>query len=164
MQKLSNMHLDLRANKYGIHGFFGPFRFLSNFHFVKVEWNGNIFPTTEHAYQAAKSDDPEIWKFFASVHKPHEARRLGQEIPLDPEWHTRIKFEIMYDLTKKKYANDPLRKMLLDTGELYLEETNHWGDIVWGVCNGVGKNMLGHTLMMVRDELRDEDYAKDIGE
>jgi ribA/ribD-fused uncharacterized protein len=146
--------IDLKANKYGIHGFFGPFRFLSNFHFVKVEWQGIVFPTTEHAYQAAKSDDPQIWAFFASLAKPQEARKLGQEIELDPEWHSRIKFEVMYDLTKKKYAKDPLRKMLLDTGDMYLEETNHWGDVCWGVCNGVGENMLGHTLMMVRDEIR----------
>ena len=148
------MTIDLKANKYGIHGFFGPFRFLSNFHFIDIEWNGVIFPTTEHAYQAAKSDDPNVWRFFASLAKPAESRKLGQEIALHPEWHTRIKFEVMYDLTKQKFAKDPLRKMLLDTGEMYLEETNHWGDVIWGVCNGVGQNMLGHTLMMVRDELR----------
>lgn len=148
------MAIDFKTNKYGIHGFFGPFRFLSNFHFVNIEWNGVTFPTTEHAYQAAKSDDPEVWKFFASLAKPAEARKLGQEIKLHPEWHDRIKFEVMYDLTQQKYAKDPLRQMLLDTGELYLEETNHWGDVIWGVWNGVGQNALGHTLMMVRDELR----------
>jgi predicted NAD-dependent protein-ADP-ribosyltransferase YbiA (DUF1768 family) len=62
----------------------------------------------------------------------------------------------MYDLIKQKFAADPLRRMLLDTGDLYLEETNHWGDVCWGVCNGIGENMLGHTLMMVRDEIRND--------
>lgn len=148
------MTIDLKANKYGIHGFFGPFRFLSNFHFVKVEWNGIIFPTTEHAYQAAKSDDPEVWRLFASLKTPAEAKKLSHQLVVPADWHESRKFDVMYELTKKKYAADPLRQLLLDTGEMYLEETNHWGDTCWGVCNGVGQNMLGHTLMMVRDELR----------
>jgi predicted NAD-dependent protein-ADP-ribosyltransferase YbiA (DUF1768 family) len=29
-----------------------------------------------------------------------------------------------------------------------------WGDRFWGVCNGVGENMLGKLLMQVREELR----------
>ncbi len=33
------------------------------------------------------------------------------------------------------------------------EETNTWHDTYWGVCNGVGKNMLGIQLMRVRAEL-----------
>lgn len=148
------MAIDLKANKYGVHGFFGPFRFLSNFHMVNVEWSGIIFPSTEHAYQAAKFSDPCVWRVFAELKKPAEAKRLAKGIELHPEWHSRIKFEVMYELTKKKYARDPLRKMLLDTGEMYLEETNHWGDTCWGVCDGVGDNALGHILMMVRDELR----------
>lgn len=43
---------------------------------------------------------------------------------------------------------------LLATGTRYLEETNTWGDTYWGVCEGKGLNMLGKTLMQVRDELR----------
>jgi ribA/ribD-fused uncharacterized protein len=121
-----------------------------------VKWQGIWFPTNEHAYQAAKSSDPAIWQVMAKVDRPAEARRLGKEITLHPEWHTRIKFEVMYDLIKQKFAADPLRRMLLDTGDLYLEETNHWGDVCWGVCNGIGENMLGHTLMMVRDEIRND--------
>ena len=39
---------------------------------------------------------------------------------------------------------------LIDTAGLYLEETNDWGDQFWGV-DGTGLNMLGHTLMFVRD-------------
>lgn len=139
----------------GVFGFFGPFRFLSNFHYVDVEMDGLIYPTTEHAYQAAKSDDPEVRAFFANgVNTPGGARRLGQEIPLHPEWHTRIKYEVMLNLTRKKFAKEPLKRMLLETGDMYLEETNHWGDVYWGVCNGKGENNLGKILMLVRDELR----------
>lgn len=139
----------------GVFGFFGPFRFLSNFHFVDIEFEGLVYPTTEHAYQAAKSSDSKVRRYFAEGHlSPKEVRRLGQEIELHPEWHTRIKFEVMLEITRKKYSREPLRSMLLDTGDLYLEETNHWGDVCWGVCNGVGENRLGKTLMQVRQELK----------
>ena len=45
---------------------------------------------------------------------------------------------------------------LLETGDVYLEETNTWGDVFWGVCNGKGENMLGQVLMLIRDELKAE--------
>ena len=34
-----------------------------------------------------------------------------------------------------------------------LVEGNTWGDKVWGVCDGVGENNLGKTLMRIRDAL-----------
>jgi predicted NAD-dependent protein-ADP-ribosyltransferase YbiA (DUF1768 family) len=43
---------------------------------------------------------------------------------------------------------------LLATGDTYLEETNTWGDIWFGVCNGIGKNYLGKMLMEIREALR----------
>lgn len=29
-------------------------------------------------------------------------------------------------------------------------EGNDWHDVYWGVCNGVGENMLGKMLMKIR--------------
>jgi hypothetical protein len=37
---------------------------------------------------------------------------------------------------------------------MILIEGNTWGDTFWGVCNGVGENNLGKTLMNVREILR----------
>lgn len=143
---------DLSAPK--ILGFFGPFRFLSNFHFVEVEYEGLKYRTTEHAYQAAKSSNKAERLAIQSVLQPREARQLGQQVKLSSSWHE-DKYEIMLDLTIQKYSSGPLRQWLLDTGESYLEETNTWGDIYWGVCNGVGENNLGHILMEVRRGLRE---------
>jgi predicted NAD-dependent protein-ADP-ribosyltransferase YbiA (DUF1768 family) len=54
-----------------------------------------------------------------------------------------------------KFTHDAkLRQKLLATGDAILEEGNDWGDQVWGVVNGVGKNRLGKILMKVREELR----------
>lgn len=138
----------------GIYGFFGPFRFLSNFHLVEVVLDGLKYHTTEAAYQAAKTDDLSIRRLFASLKTGREAKRLSHELQAPPGWHEGRKFEVMLDLTRQKFAADPLRQWLLETKDLYLEETNSWNDIYWGVCNGVGDNHLGKILMQVRNELR----------
>jgi hypothetical protein len=46
-----------------------------------------------------------------------------------------------------------LRALLISTGDTQLIEENTWGDTFWGVCNGIGKNMLGIILMDVRRAL-----------
>ena len=50
----------------------------------------------------------------------------------------------------KFYRNIDLRNKLMETGNRYLEETNHWKDRYWGVCDGKGENNLGKILMSVR--------------
>ena len=45
----------------------------------------------------------------------------------------------------------PLREMLLETGDKYIEETNYWKDTYWGVCDGIGENNLGKIIMATRE-------------
>ena len=138
-----------------IKGFFGPTRWLSNFHYVKVKWNGEEYRTTEHAYQAAKHLDAEFRAEIARYDHPRDAMKAGRSRPPRPDWDD-IKVEVMYEVNKQKYSQEPLRTWLIETGDAYLEETNTWGDTFWGVCNGNGQNMLGQVLMLIRDELRCE--------
>jgi predicted NAD-dependent protein-ADP-ribosyltransferase YbiA (DUF1768 family) len=49
-----------------------------------------------------------------------------------------------------KFTIPEMKDKLMATGDAYLEETNTWDDVYWGVCNGVGKNMLGRMLMYIR--------------
>jgi ribA/ribD-fused uncharacterized protein len=133
-------------------GFFGPWRFLSNFHFVDVEWEGATYRTTEHAYQAAKFPDAGMRRLIQAVEKPREARRLGQSSGCKPDWDN-LKYDVMWDLCAQKFSYPKLQAMLLESGDAYLEETNTWGDIYWGVCNGVGQNNLGKILMEIRSYL-----------
>ena len=72
-----------------IRGFFGPWRFLSNFHFFPVEYDGVVYPTNEHAYQAAKTNDLLARDEIRRVSRPGEARRLGQQVVLRPDWGPR---------------------------------------------------------------------------
>jgi predicted NAD-dependent protein-ADP-ribosyltransferase YbiA (DUF1768 family) len=60
----------------------------------------------------------------------------------------------MYNLVKQKFTNNnKLKGQLLATGDAKIVEGNTWGDVFWGVCNGVGENHLGEILMKVLEEL-----------
>lgn len=56
----------------------------------------------------------------------------------------------------KFWRNHDIRQKLIDTGDKYLEETNHWMDFYWGYSwqKQVGQNNLGKILMKVRNCLK----------
>jgi predicted NAD-dependent protein-ADP-ribosyltransferase YbiA (DUF1768 family) len=151
-----------RWKQYAIHndkeikGFFGPMRFLSNFHPVpgKVVYDGVEYPSVECAFQAAKYL-PADRKFFETC-TGYDAKKRTKTNPPNrmtgAEWDA-IKLSIMEDLLWQKF--DPVRNpdlhhmmTMLLIGK-YLEETNWWHDIFWGVCNGKGENHLGKLLMKI---------------
>lgn len=136
-----------------IKGFFGPYRFLSNFWYVDVSLAGVVYPTTEHAYQACKTYDDKQRALIRKAKTPAEAKKLGREVTLRPHWDN-FKVGVMRFLNIQKYERPDLRAKLLATGSSYLEETNTWNDKFWGVCDGEGKNVLGHTLMFIRQQIR----------
>lgn len=133
--------------------FKGEYGFLSNFHPSPLEWEGVTFPTLEHAYQAAKSNDiNERWA-IAGLKTAGVAKKAGRKLPLPEDWDVR-KVEVMRALVAIKFSSDELRDKLLSTGTATLVEGNWWGDYFWGVCRGKGENMLGRILMAERDRLR----------
>ena len=137
-----------------IQSFHGEFRWLSNFYPSPVYWAGVLYPTVEHAYQAAKSTDENERALIAMVESPRKAKKLGREIKhLDPKWEL-SKVDIMRSLLTNKFSHEPLRSMLLGTADEELVEGNTWGDTFWGECNGFGENYLGRLLMAVRHHLR----------
>ncbi len=156
--------------KYKIHdennvkGFFDEFRFLSNFHKCDVLFEGILYPSSENAYMAAKSVDERVRDKFSKNHtedgkilSPAEARKLGRHgIELRPDWNE-VRYDSMLAIVFDKFwRNHDIRKLLLDTGEKYLEETNHWKDEYWGAnaWTGAGQNNLGKILMKVRECLK----------
>jgi ribA/ribD-fused uncharacterized protein len=140
----------------GIYGFFGEYRWLSNFHLSPVLYEGILYPSVEHAYQAAKTLDLEVRELFLQL-SVGQAKRFGQEIELRPDWDDKLRLHVMYDCLRVKFTSDlELQSKLLATGDLYLEETNYWGDVFYGVKDGVGKNYLGKLLMAIRRRLQFE--------
>lgn len=138
-----------------ITSFSGKYRFLSNFWPAKVRLDGEIYPSVEHAYVAAKSTDPEFRKRIKQTDRPGDAKKLGRRLTPRPDWYE-IRVRIMEDLVRQKFNDPGLKEKLLSTGREELVEENTWGDTFWGVCRGVGDNHLGKMLMKIRAELQDE--------
>lgn len=135
-----------------INDFSGRFRFLSNFWSCYVRYEGQLYPSVENAYQAAKCKFKGDRSYFETC-KAGEAKRQGKVVLMQPEWDS-IKQDIMLDLLKQKFSTYPLSQFLLNTNDLELQEGNWWGDTYWGTVNGIGENHLGKLLMQVRNELR----------
>jgi len=126
--------------------------------------DGLWYPSTEHAYQAAKTLDLETRKKMSWLRNGGEVKRFAASgrLKLRSDWYD-ISIDIMKDLVRQKFEDLRLRKILLDTGDAYLMEGNIWGDSFWGkvVEDGhlVGQNNLGQILMNLRDEYRREAAA-----
>ena len=136
-----------------IKGFFGDYRYLSNFEPAITYFEGQRYPSSENAYQAAKVIPDQRGPFtFCSAAQSKKIWKEDSYIKIyTPATWDIIKYEIMSVIVFDKfYRNRSLREKLIETREKYLEETNNWGDIYWGVVRGIGQNNLGKILMKTR--------------
>lgn len=134
-----------------INRFTGCYRFLSNFYPALIRYQGWIWPSAEHAYQAMKTFDQDQRKEILHADTPSIAKRIGRHVTMRYNWD-KVKLDIMRDIVRAKFEQNPdLMLDLLGTGDEELIEGNHWGDTFWGQCNGVGENWLGKILMEIRD-------------
>lgn len=132
------------------------FKFLSNFYPAPVVYELIEYPTSEHAYQAAKTLDIIQRQNVADQPTPALAKRYGKAVTMRPNWDE-IKVKVMQEIVYAKFTqNENLGNMLVITDDAILIEGNTWGDTFWGVCGGVGENKLGNILMDVRDRLNKE--------
>ncbi|MEQ1950948.1 NADAR family protein [Mesorhizobium sp. CN2-181] len=134
-----------------IDAFQGNYRFLSNFWMAPIQVGLLTFASTEHAYQAAKSLDPDDWRKIQDQRSATYAKIAGGKFKLRPDWHE-IRVDVMRELTAAKYdQHEDLRAKLIATKGIELIEGNTWNDTFWGVCCGKGENWLGRILMEYRD-------------
>lgn len=140
--------------------FSGQLEFLSNFSAYPVYYDGYRFPTLENAYQAAKTTNRTIRGTFVPL-TPGQSKRAGRALDLRPDWEQR-KVPIMRFLLANKFTcNAELAPLLVHyTAGMQLVETNTWHDNEWGdclcgrpACAAPGKNLLGISLMQLRDFL-----------
>ena len=137
------------------------YAFLSNMYSCPVHYDGETFPCVETAFQYAKcADENEKEKFINNrgyFVSGFVARKLGQQVKLRDDWQY-ARLEVMYELLEDKFChNEGLRQALKDTGDRWIQEDNDWGDTFWGVCNGIGENMLGKMIMEIRQNIQDCD-------
>jgi ribA/ribD-fused uncharacterized protein len=134
------------------HAFKDEFAFLSNMYPCEVWYEGVKYPSSENAYQAAKTLDPKIRQYI-SLLAPHKSKSVAakNELFIIREDWDKVKRHVMLAIIKDKFMrNEDLKQMLLSTGDLELVEYNFWQDKYWGVYKGEGENWLGRILMHVR--------------
>lgn len=126
--------------------FRGNYAYLSNF------WIEKSGRSVEHYFQAAKTNDAAQSARILNAANPHEAKRIGRRVSLREDWETE-KDAVMLTCLRYKFSDARLAKKLRYTADAVLIEGNDWGDTYWGMCDGVGKNMLGNMIMQIRSEL-----------
>ena len=135
-------------------GFKGKNFYLSNFYPCKVMVGINkrlyTFRSSEAAFQACKC--PERAAEFTNL-SPSEAKKLGRRVELREDWED-VKVYIMYRILECKFTQNPelLQKLVKTDPCVKLVEYNTWGDQFWGVFRGVGLNVLGQLLMVLRSK------------
>jgi ribA/ribD-fused uncharacterized protein len=150
-QDLKEVHF-YRANQ-------RPFGPLSNLYRRSIVFEGRVYPTAEHAYQAGKARKEEVREWILGAPTPGLVAMAAHGLytwDIVPDW-SRIKYERMRRVLHAKFTqHDDLRQLLLSTGNARIVEAGGVPNAVnytWGEVNGKGKNMLGVMLMELRTQL-----------
>jgi hypothetical protein len=110
---------------------------------------------------AAKSND-ERWRETCATGNlaPGQIKRLSRGVVLRPDWES-YKLEAMGEALRIKFNQEPYKSLLINTGELHIQEGNYWNDRFWGVClkTGLGENHLGKLIMEIRKEIKGGAYG-----
>lgn len=133
------------------------FYVFSNFSSFQVRWKGRLWPTSEHAYQAAHffKIAPKLVEKIYKAKSAHEAFKIAKanadKVPKNWE---EIKIAVMEDIVRHKLKQNPyVMHKLMQTGNKYLVEDSpkddYWG---WGPKRK-GKNELGKIWMKLRNEI-----------
>lgn len=119
-------------------------------------YDGDKYRTVEHAFQAAKCVNRADKEQLINAETPMLAKKIGKKVQLRSDWE-QVKDSIMENVLRAKFNDKRLREHLNNTKGFELIEGNRWHDQYWGTCtctlhnNIPGKNMLGISLMKVRD-------------
>lgn len=89
------------------------------------------YPAVEHAFQAAKTDNPAERERVRQAKTPASAKALGKRVTLRADWDT-YRFDVMLVLVRRTFAEPELAALLLAPGDAALIEGNTWRDTTWG--------------------------------
>lgn len=151
----------------------GEYGCFTNFSKHSVIFNGLIYPTSEHAFQAQKFvNNPDIMEKIRLLPTPKEAAIMGRDrsLPLRPDWDSYseedarsifdislVKDFVMLNVVLAKFNQHPdIKQTLINTEKSTIVEASPI-DYYWGCGKDYsGKNMLGKILMIVRDRINYE--------
>lgn len=141
---------------------------LSNFYPCEFEFNGKTFHFSEQCFMWQKAmlfNDFEVAEQILNETDVRKIKALGRKVKdFDNELWDKHKEDFMYNACYAKFSqNDKLKEFLLSTGNCEIIEASPV-DSIWGIgfssdkamenIDKWGQNLLGKTLMKVREELR----------
>ena len=142
------------------------YKWLSSFNKANpFEYNGKIYPTVEHAFQAQKIDldDPKKDEYQDKLTDekltPNEAKKMGGKGYFKSnnysfrakDWD-KVKLSIMKDIVSEYYKSNPdMGKKLVETGDKKLVHKGFGIDGFWGVTKKENNNHHGKILMEMRE-------------
>ena len=138
--------------------FYTPeFYVFNNFSAHAIEFRGKLYPTSEHAYQAAKCTDPQGQEAIRTARSPYQAKELANKTykaAKDRDWGSK-KVAVLEEILRAKLAQHPeAQEALRKSGNEDIVEDSPT-DSFWGEgADGSGQNMLGKLWMKLRDEKR----------
>ena len=137
-----------------------PYGVLSNYYPRPLLFEGSTYPSSEHAYQAAKARRPAVRDWLATAPTAMLAAAAGDGLPADEiasGWTSRQVPLMRAILLAKFTQHADLQIILLSTGDALLIESapeDNATNRFWSKVGDEGKNMLGQLLMELRSALR----------
>jgi ribA/ribD-fused uncharacterized protein len=152
--------------------FWGSDSCFSQWHDSPFEIDDIIYPTAEHWMMASKArlfGDKKILQEILNTKSPKEAKALGRRVNgfIKEIWEQQARQIVTFGNMAKFQQNLSLKNILLGTGNKVLVEASPF-DKIWGIGMGAenekakhpsawdGLNLLGFTLMDVRDKLKSD--------
>ena len=103
-----------------------PYGAFSNLYRRPIEFEGEVFATSEHAYQAGKARKPEVRKWLLAAPSPALLAMAAHGLyywDIAPGW-SKTKFDRMREVLRAKFTqHSDLQDLLLSTGEARLVES-----------------------------------------
>ena len=99
-----------------------------NFYECEIRYEGHIYKSSEHLFQAFKNTDPNYRKAIRACLTPFDAWRLGQKCFLRHDWEV-AKYGCMFYANHSKFKQNPdlLQTLLGTTGNvIYHGSIPYW--------------------------------------
>ena len=185
MDDVIYFHTDAEPNYFLSNFYPHAFRTKTKFDKIEIEYQGLIYPTSEHLYQALKfrceTRNEKRWReIIRKSNTPTIAKYLGHQFTYTQyEWQKKLAATVTEYREKVRYVGDPndlsfrisimkvailakfrvspLKELLLETYPKKIEEQSD--DLIWGSGGGKGLSLLGKVLMGIRDHLLIKKYS-----
>ena len=135
-----------------ISSFTNEYAFLSNSYNHPITYDGLTYLNAEACFWAQRVKDVKARKKYTGLNAQKARAKAQQVIPID-DWEDK-KDDIMMSILQVKFSDEKFKQLLLQTKPKRLINATTFRDPYWGTTiDGKGRNMLGHLLEKIRDQM-----------